>query len=295
MRTAPTLPYLAAPDDAVSADFWTTETGAELPERLEHWDPFTDMAVTRTIVLDLDAVREGCRLGADASFAVTASWYSTATRLSDSAAVELADLSGLVRATVSLVLPGPRIGGRVTLRARLILRHPGSAATLISPRIPGTILWRDEVAVEVEGASARFPMAVADFTATRHPTESAWVLEWDNHDLEQPLLGGLRLLLNSAHPTLTSYLRTGVNDPAASLIQSFVTYDVARTLIFGALRNERFLAAPRGFEEDTVGRAVSELIDSCFPGVPTGTLATWTAESPDRVETVLQAALRTLQ
>lgn len=295
MRTAATLPYLAAPADSVQADVWTTDTGAELPGRLEHWDPFTDLTVTRLIVVDLDAVREHCRLGPDASFALTASWYSTATRLSDSSAVELADLPGLLRASVSLVIPGPRIGGRVSLRSRLVLRHAGSKATMISPRLPGTILWHDEAAVDVEGSSGRFPMAAVDFTTTQHPTDSAWVLEWDSHDLEQPLLGGLRLLLNSAHPTLTGFLRAGANEPAGAVIQSFLTYDVARTLISGALRDERFRSSPRSYDEDTVGRAVSELIDFCYPGVPTSVLATWITENPGRMESSLQAALRTLQ
>lgn len=295
MRTSAVLPYLAAPAHALTADVWTTDTGAVLPDRLEHWDPFTDLALARTITIDLDLVREHCRLGPDASFALTTGWYATATRLSDASAVDLGDLQGLVRATTSLVVPGHRVGGRVALRSRLILRHCGSDASVISPRIPGTILWRDEASVEIEGSSGRFPVAAVDFTATSHHTESAWVLEWDSHDLAQPVLGGLRLLLNSAHPTLTSHLRMGADDPAAAVIQSFLTYDVARTLISGALRDERFTASPRGFDEDTVGRAISDLIDVCFPGVPISTLATWLAENPERLDSGLQASLRTLR
>ena len=50
---------------------------------MEHWDPFTHIEATRTLTVDVDAVREACQLGADSAFAVVASDGGTTARHSD--------------------------------------------------------------------------------------------------------------------------------------------------------------------------------------------------------------------
>lgn len=291
MRTPAAVPYLQPPQSAVEPGPWTGPTGNPLEHTLEHWDPFTVVTLARVLTVDTDVVREACRLGADATFAVTVSWWSSTTRLSGGPApTELSDLSGMVSVDLEQSLPGDRIGGRVDLRTRLVLRHPGREPSVISPSEPGTVLWRDQTAVTVEGAAARFPVTALDFTHTTFSPAAAWALEWETDDLARPLLGGLRLLLNSGHPQLTQALGSPT-DPRTAVLQSFMTFDVARSLVHGALCNDSFTAAPHHYDEGTVGRAVADLLDSCWPAIPVNSLAQRLRDNPARLDTDLQAHL----
>lgn len=293
MRTAAAPPYLLPPDDAVSADPWKGPDGTEIGERLEHWDPFTDIALVRAIRVDLDAVRSACQLEADSALAVTAAWRSSRTRLAAyGEPVELGALGGTVRAPLALTVPGVSAGGRLDLDMRLVLRTPGRNPSRISPRRAGAVLWTDTTRVTLEGGAARFPMTAADFSTTaRLPDNAAWALEWDAEDLETPVLGALRLLINSTNQQLLDALRSGTTDSRSSVVRSFVTFDIARSLAYGALRNESFVEDPEAFGEGSVGRMLFELLSACWPGIPVPTLRSRVIEDPARLDAELQAHL----
>lgn len=291
MKTPSAPPYLLPNDDAVVAEEWRDAEGVPVGDRLEHWDPFTDVDLVRVVSIDLDAVRTSCLLGPDSAFALTASGYSGRTRLAvEGPAVELGMLEGRVQAPLTIAVPGVTSGGRLDLRTRLVLRSGGESPSPISPRRAGSVLWSQETRLALEGGAARFPVGTADFTSiARFPDNAAWALDWNPEDLEVPVLGGLRLLINTADPLLVGALRTGSSDPRAALIRSFVTFDVARSLAHSALRNERFVAAPESFEAGSVGRMLSELITACWAGTPMRTLVARSIEDPARLDAEIQA------
>jgi hypothetical protein len=296
VKSQPATPYLLPPDEAVIEQAWTDSQGLELPDRLAHWDPFTDFQVFRSIDVDLDVVRASCLLPEDAAFAVTTSWTSSRTRLSEPGPpVELGQLDGIIRASLTLEIPGARSGGRVDLRTALILRHPGSAPSPISPRRAGAILWTDARRISVEGGAARFPISAVDFTAAPGlPDGATWKLEWAVDRLDAPVLGDVRLLVNANNERLLAALRSGANDATAVVTRSFVLFDVARTLIAGALQNEQFVSEPERFDEGSIGRMLFELLSMYWPGVPIQTLASRQASNPARLEAELQAHLGVL-
>jgi hypothetical protein len=293
VKTPSAPPYLLPPADAVTADEWRDTGGATVGDRLEHWDPFTDIELAHIVNVDLDAVREACLLGSDSAFALTASGYSGRTRLTvDGPTIELGVLHGRVQAPMTIRIAGAATGGRLDLRTRLVLRSAGSSPSPISPRRPGAVLWADETRVALEGGAARFPVSAADFSSVpRLPSGAAWALEWNPDDLEVPVLGGLRLLINSEDSGLVAALRSGSVDARASLIRSFVTFDVARSLVHSALGNERFVGAPESFEEGSVGRMLFELITACWGGTPLRALVSRRAEDPARLDAEIQAHL----
>lgn len=278
------------------AEPWTFEDGAQLPERLEHWDPFTDVEVFRIVDVDTEGVREDCRLGAGSALALAASWSSTRSRLGASASVvELGDRAGVLRATLAVSVPGRKAGGRLDLRTALVLRTAGADASAISPRREGASLWVDESRHALEGGAARFPVAAVGFDQiARLPDAGGWALEWDVDDLDIPVLAGLRLLVNAQNEKLVSALRSGSTDPRATAVRSFVMFDVARALVEAALRCERFTEEPESFAEDSVGRMLFELVTMCWPAVPISTLATRLVEDPARLGAELQAYLGVL-
>lgn len=294
MRTAAATPYLVPPGTVIEPDQWSFATGGPLPERLEHWDPFTDIDITRIVTVDADQVRSACQLSDDAQLAIAVSWYSTSTRITGGPpATELGNLQGRLRVRLALNIPGSRIGARTDLRTRLILRHGGPATNPIAPAIPGTILWMDQTSVLVEGSAARFPVTAVDFGPLRYPTGAGWVLDWDQ-DLSRPVLGTMRLLVNTAHPSLVEALGPNSADPRSAAIASFITFDVARSMVRAALRDDDFVRAPHAYDEGTVGRAVKDLIELCWPAVAIATLAVWSLENPARLDAQLQDHLGTL-
>lgn len=296
MRTPSAPPYLLPPEDVVSAGAWEYVDGGEVGDRVAHWDAFTDLSFSRTVRVDLDATRSACGLAADSAFALGASAYSNRTRLTiTSAPVELGTLAGRVEAPLTLVVHGAEAGGRIDVRTRLVLRAPGTGGTVIAPRRAGSILWTDESRIALEGSSARFPVSAIDFSATtRWPDGATWALDWNSRELEAPVLGGMRLLVNSASDALLDALRSGSHDARAVILRNFVTFDVARALVHGGLAREEFVAAPEAFDEGSVGRLLFELITATWPGAPVPALAARSRDDPARLDAELQAHLGTL-
>ena len=297
MKTPSAPPYLLPPEDCVVDHPWTLVDGQPLPGRLEHWDPFTDTEVIRTVEVDLDALREACQLGSDATFGIAASWFSSRSRFTGSSdTIELGHLAGQVRAPVSLVVPGAQAGGRLDLRTRLIVRYSGAAPSVISPRREGAVLWSQETRVALEGGSSRFPVTAVDFTAVpRLPDGGSWALEWNAEELDAPVLGGLRLIVNSQDEALVNALRHWDVGSALAVVRSFVLFDVARTLVESALRSERFVSDPESFDEGSVGRMLFELLTLCWPGLPVGALVRRSQDDPGRLAAELQAHLGVLR
>lgn len=291
MRTAAVPPYLLPPDDAVSTEPWRTEDGVELGDRLDHWDPFTDLQLVRALTVDTDAIRAACQLGPDSALAAVATWRSDRTRLAGhSDTVEFGALDGTLRVPLELRVPGASTGGRLDLQVSVVLRTPGSSPSSISPRRNGAILWNDRTRLALEGAAARFPVTATDFSADPGlPDGGSWKLEWSSDDLDTPVLGAVRLLVNTANQELLETIRSGSADARSKVVRSFVTFDVARAFVHGALRNEEFVGDPESFDEGTVGRMLVELLTACWPGVPIPTLRLRALDDPARLEAQLQA------
>jgi hypothetical protein len=292
---APT--YLLPDDEAVLLGPWLDHGGLEIRDRVEHWDPVTDLELTRAATVDLDAARSQCALGADSAFALIAEWRAPSrTRLGGAGKpVELGHLTGVGRAPISVNVPGREAGGRLDLTVRLVLRSCGSDPTPISPRRLGAILWTDTERVMLEGSAARFPTAAVDFGAVpKVPDAAAWYLDWNVADLEHPVMGGLRLLLNRTNPRIVSAVRSTSDDPAAPLIRSIIRSDIARQLIRAALSSDEFMDSPDSFADDSVGRLIRDLIASIWTGIPIDAIRERALQDPARFDADVQAALEVL-
>lgn len=297
MKTAAATPYLLPAPASILAEGWVLADGAALADRLEHWDAATDLIATRVMTIDLDRVRHDTQLETDAAFAVVASWHATGTRLAGrSLPVEIGTLAGLCSVPVAINVPGEESGARLDLRTRLVIRAAGSTRSPIAPTRPGTVIWSDIHTVVLEGAAGRFPTASQDFrTSPALPDDAAWVIDWDPGDLDAPVLGGMRLLLNSASEAVMAATRSGNTESLGGTVRSFVMYDVARSLVHSALSRESFLAREDAFDPDSVGRMLSDLIGSIWPGIALRTLAGRLADTPGRIDADIQAYLGVLR
>lgn len=291
-RSEAVAPFLRADPDSVRADPWTlAETGAELDGRVEHWDPDLLLQLSRSLVIDVGLLRRSAASEGVEDLAVTAVWRSDRTRMrGPGMTVPLAGREGEVSLSLSLDVPGRLAGGSLTLETLVVLAGEAGGGP-IAARRPGSVLWSDRVAVELEGGAARFPVSVLDFAALPGVADdAAWVLEWYPGELAQPVLGSMRLLVNSANTEVVRAVSGGLEEADREIV-SMIRFDVARSLVHGALGDEDFLGGGREFEPDSVGRMLSQLLEHHWPGVAPAVLAGRLACTPHRLEAELQAAM----
>lgn len=250
---------------------WEIIEGAEvmpLPEELPDWDPMTTIHLRRRVTVDLAGVQADCGLDAVDRVRLVGSWRSAGSTLRGLGTTHdhaLAD--GRAEVVLEMTIPGTEVARDVTVRATLLLLESRTAGSMVTPRIPGSLLWSDERTVLLEGIASRFPLELVDFASTTWlPAGAAWFLEWDPDELDLPLLGSVRLYVNAAVPAVVEAIRAATPDAAAKAIAQMIRIDVARTMILGALANHDFAREPKAFGKETVGAAVRGMIEVFFDG-----------------------------
>lgn len=261
---------------------------------LPHWDYHTDLLLSRSVTIDLAAVRSDCGLDDTALFRVVALWTSPGTALRAPFAFIDCPPDGSER---TVLLEGTIRGLELSVAARietqLILPQSQGSAAPLAPKRAGSILWRDRQEVSVEGSASRFPMEAVDFANVLGvPEDAAFHLAWNPLELHGPYLGSVRLLVNVRHRTVVEAVVQTAPDKAAAAIRSAIYFELGRALVRGALLNEEFLEDHRRFADGTTGRALSRLFVALFPGdTPLGVRNTM-QERPDHFDSVLQSRLR---
>jgi hypothetical protein len=59
-----------------------------------------------------------------------------------------------------------QIAEKVRFELTLILARPGKSSSRLAPLLPGSILWREEKLIILEGQGTRFPTELVSFTET---------------------------------------------------------------------------------------------------------------------------------
>lgn len=290
-RTEPLTPFrIAAPSDVRAEPWLLAETREAIGDRAEHWDPDLKLRLIRAVTVDLDAVLASTGLDSPCRLTLATVWRSDRTRLRGSGmSIPLRDRSGEAQASLSLDIPGHLAGGSVELRTALVLTEAWKEASPIVAKRVGSVLWSDKVAVALEGSAARFPVTVIDFAEVPGLANMApWALEWTPHDLDQPVLGAMRLLVNSAVPAVVQAI-SGSRDPHDVAIATLIRFDVARSFVHGALSQESLVQGSGDFEEDSVGRMLQDLLERYWPSVAPEILARRLVDTPQKIESELQA------
>ncbi|MCC6190311.1 MAG: hypothetical protein IT318_14865 [Anaerolineales bacterium] len=291
------LPYFTSHLERVTVDSWQLQLGGTLepmPAFLPNWDPGVTLSTSTSITADVPGIFEDCALGPDARLRAGLRWYSPGTGLRGTGShVDLALTDGTLTSLLSAEIEGTQLASSLELAVCLILLQPGLNPGPFTARRPGTLLYLQEPRQRLllEGEGGRFPVELIDFSIGRTvlPDNAGWVLVWDPEDLHQPVLGSVRLYVNSRHERVKQAVTLGL--PEDFGISEAIRYDLARTLILGALQNDEFVNRPEAFAEDTVGAAIHAMLHVYFDGVPLHDLRS-NAEQPSSFEPKLQAALK---
>jgi hypothetical protein len=289
LRGQAALPYLPLDSASVLAEGWTTREGDALPERLVDWDPATDLHLFRDIELEGSSIKETCHLGDGSRLGVLPLARSdrTGLRIAGELTVLGTDAER-ERTTIGLHLRGEALGGTLTLTTSVVSLD-ANPDDPIAPNLPGSELWRDETRCDLEGAAPRFPISAVDFreVPTLDP-EAAWTLDWRPSELDDPVLGAVRLLVNSGTPGVAAAIISGSTEPGAEILRAVIQHDVARSLILSALATAEFVEDPGHFPDGSIGRAIADLLAIHWAeDIPA--LAARAQQFPRRFEMELQA------
>ncbi len=294
MKRVQRRPYLTPLHERIVIEQWGQQLDNQvvpLEERLPGWDAGTDIRIRANVFVNVEGIYQDCRLERDAKLRLVLLWESSGTKLRGSGgAVDFTHQGASGRTALNANIDGKLLADTLTLFVKLLFISPGSTQHQLLPKLSGSILLETPAyRIQLEGDGARFPIEVIDFTTTNFPHQAGWYLSWDPEDLEQPLLGDVRLYVNSRHPQIAS----AVSDfkPETAGIREAVRLDLAQTLIRGALSNQSFLETPDRFAPGTIGAAIRAMIRLYFEGYKLESLQTL-ARSPHDFSAYLQDKMK---
>lgn len=263
-------PYRRPLEGRISTTPWQLISGASealLGEGLPHWDYNTPVHVTRTINLDIEGVRADCMLSKSDRLRIAVVWVSSGTNLRGAgSSLDLSNKDKNQSVQLQLKVAGQFLAHNIRIRTQLILADYGNAESRLAAKIPGSVLWLEEKNVLLEGVATRFPVESIDFgKSSWMPSGAGWFLDWDKDDLNQRMLGGPRVYINSLHSRIVKAVTASAPDREDQAIISAIYFDIGRTLIRGGLENDDFVADHLGYPDGTVGSVIRRLLTAIFP------------------------------
>jgi hypothetical protein len=298
------FPYLMPREGIVLHGEWLDDNDEAIfmDGMIRSWDPDYAIKAHRTLELRNGSLREQCKFGAGGVVRLGVSWYSPGTSLRSDGQVGITSQlvyldSPPVPVVLDLSIGGDQLAGEVRIATEVTLVSQGTGAELVSPSIPGSILWRDEIRVVVEGAAARFPIQITEFP--RDGIHAAWYLNIEE-DLDRPVLGAVRLSLNRAHPAVKIMTGARARSAEADILLNMLYFDVGRQMLMVGLADEAFVdlsdknqtASP--YEDETLGRAIWNLTRTVAPRLSVSELRHIMINSAPDFEQLLQHGLRFL-
>jgi hypothetical protein len=259
------------------------------------WDAATPLTIRCTVALDWPGVLADTGLPPGSDIRIGLSWESRGSSRREPGESARADSGGGV-ITLSATVPAGQASQSVRTHLTLWLadRPPGRvSATAASSH--GCVLWHDSREYLLEGAAARFPISVEDFAASGwRPAGAAWHLSWDPAMPRNPLMGSVRLTINSNNALMVRAVegRSESEDPAAAAARETLRWDVGCALIRGMLGCDEFVNQDpeEPFEEGSVGAHVDSMIRRLLPSWSILQLRRMLLAEPHRLDAELQSA-----
>jgi hypothetical protein len=302
MTSIDIYPFLRPSEDALIVK-WTVN-GVESIESSEipHWDPATSIKIQANVSINLQKIKDQCKFSDDDIIRISFKWLSLGTNLLKcSESVDTPLETGLFEDTLERGFSTEIDGGLIFdhVKCSIIISVVNNCKNSIHPFIKkGAILLAKDLEINLDSEESRFPVEQIDFNNNFHlPADAGWFLDWNPDDLTIMALGGIRLYINSHHQNIVKAVTMREKTPVNSAITQMIKFDIARSLFFGALQNEKFLEDPDDYEEGSIGKHVVRLIDITFPNEDINGLSNQVKDSKKRqnLECKLQEKLKLFQ
>jgi hypothetical protein len=124
------------------------------------------------------------------------------------------------------------------------------------------------------------------------PEGAGWYLDWNHDEPEAPALGAVRLYLNESHEVVRAAVTASPPEAYHQAIRDAIEFDVARSLIIGALRADPINWDKAASEPGSIASVVNRLLRVAFPAESIEGLRHRLEVTPQRLEVRIQDGLR---
>jgi hypothetical protein len=302
MTSIDIYPFLRPSDDSLNVKWIVNGTESIEGSEIPHWDPATSIKILANVSLNLQKIKEQCKFSDDDIIRISFSWFSPGTNLlecceSVDSPLETGLFEDVLERGFSTEIDGGMVFDSVKCNIRISFVNAGkNTVNPLSKR--GAILLDNDLEINLDTGESRFPVEQIDFNNNFHlPADAGWYLDWNPDDLTIMALGGIRLYINSHHQNIVKTVTMKEKTPVNSAITQIIKFDIAGSLIFGALQNEKFLEDPDDFEEGSIGKHIVRLIENTFPDEDITGLSNQVKDPKKRalLECRLQEKLKLLQ
>lgn len=232
------------------------------------WDYSMPLRLRRTISVQPEKVRSHCQLGSDTSLTLATEWTAlSALNVGRPGPAVTFELSGEATLTLQLDMevPSDQLAEELRVSTILVLKRSGNGSSPVSAREPGSILWREQAVVVLEGTRPRMPILPTDFSHLKGSERNAAWHVWTGPDwLSQHPSVGICVQLNAARPNLVAALSSRQSGPVEAAILSFFIHDIGRMLFERALADDEFSDEadfPRGSSGYSLRASLRALFD----------------------------------
>ena len=262
------LPYLT-PTDRVKAGEWILLTGRGEPlgSAALAWDYNARIQLSRIVEVDYGGALKDCVLAEGTELMLCVRSWTSASRIRSLLLRKPLDKGSSGQNALTVSIDGAGLGGTLNIQTSLELARHTPGEHPFSPNRSGTVLWRDTIAVPLEGDGGLLPLAPVSFSENaRLPDGAAWYVSLDFTDWHAAAMGCLLVLVNTDTDLISQALATQDDDPLASAMWSALGVDIVADVISKALDDESYpladLAASQDEETLTLVGLVTALIRS---------------------------------
>ncbi|MFI5906021.1 hypothetical protein [Dactylosporangium sp. NPDC051541] len=240
--TTRALPYRTA-SDQVSAEPWVhIDDGAAAVDHVPSWDYGSVLHFSRRVTVDVDGLRAACGFGRAATLALNVRYWPSTSLLRHSAAHVLLNgegMNGPAETVVEIEVAGADLAGSLVLETTVVLVASSDHSDPFIARRSGSVLWREQDSVRLEGTAGLLPIAPVSFKEQGLPERAAWYVSVDSAEWDSAAMGNLLVLLNDDNERVNEAIRKP-NDPGSTLLWDALTVDVVYDLVSRALEDEEF-------------------------------------------------------
>lgn len=288
--TAVAFPFLRLGAGSVRHGTWLVArsggAATVLGDHLSHWDYAVDLRLTRILEIDLGAAATQLQIPEDELGLSVVATLGVGGHggIRDRRVVWQGEVSAdETRCEIAAELAGSGLSQSVQLTTEIILGRAPRYCGALSPQRPGMRLWRDDLLVQLEPASQRFPVEAVSFRhlAPRQPASALFYLD-AGHDLDHDFTGSVRLFLNADQASLMERVSAG----DATTLQLIMGQIMAQ-LLRQALADDDFtpVDAPPG----SIRAVLGSWLALAFPDEPLEAVRTLARREGARFETALGA------
>ncbi|MFI7053295.1 hypothetical protein ACIBLB_14670 [Streptosporangium canum] len=192
-----------------------------------------------------------------ADVALTVSWTSSTTDMTEAAPAVKFDPNGM--AIVDTTLVGERLSGTLSLRSTISLVRPSIGREVGVAMVPGSVLADHVQRVVLESMSSMFPVHEIDFSYTRLSPTASWHLETST-ELTAPFYGTFRVLINKRDRELRTAVARGIKDRRQQALLDELQAGIAALLLELALHLRAELSEREEWPPDSVGDVLARTV-----------------------------------